>query len=345
MDAFYASVEQRDFPAYKGKPLAVGGSRERGVVAAASYEARKFGVRSAMSSRIAYQKCPGIIFVKPRFEVYKSVSQQIRNIFLQYTDLVEPLSLDEAYLDVTQNKKQMRSATLIAKEIKQQIKNETGLTASAGVSVNKFLSKIASDYHKPDGLTLIAPHEAESFVEKLPIDKFFGVGKVTAQKLHTMGVYTGADLKKLTEAELIKYFGKVGRFYFQIARATDDRLVNPNRIRKSIGVENTFEQDITGTESILEKLEELAHDVLQRMQKNEMYGKTLTLKVKSASFEQITRSKTVHGIINNLSLIITLATELTQTFDNQIPIRLLGLAISNLEYKHQEAGTQLTLDF
>ena len=214
---FYASVEQRDFPMYQGKPLAVGGSRERGVVAAASYEARKFGVRSAMSSRMAYQRCPDLIFVKPRFEVYRAVSSQIREILFQYTDLVEPLSLDEAFLDVTENKKQIPSATLVAKAIKQQIKSETGLTASAGISINKFLAKIASDYQKPDGLTLIAPHEAESFVEKLEVDKFFGVGKVTAEKMHSLGIHTGADLKKLPEKELVKQFGKVGHFYFHIA--------------------------------------------------------------------------------------------------------------------------------
>lgn len=345
MDAFYASVEQRDFPVYKGKPLAVGGSRERGVVAAASYEARKFGVRSAMSSRMAYQKCPDIIFVRPRFDVYKSVSRQIRDIFYQYTDLVEPLSLDEAYLDVTENKKNIPSATLIAREIKQQIKAETGLTASAGISVNKFLAKIASDYQKPDGLTLIAPHEAESFVEKLPVDKFFGVGKVTAGKMHSLGIFTGADLKNIPEAHLVKHFGKAGHFYFHIARAIDERPVNPNRIRKSIGVENTFEQDISGAFTILQELEPIAEEVLERMHKNGAYGKTLTLKVKYATFEQITRSKTIQEPIKNFSRMINLAKDLIQTIDSKSPVRLLGLSVSNLEDKHQETGTQLTLDF
>lgn len=345
MDAFYASVEQRDFPVYKGKPLAVGGSRERGVVAAASYEARRFGVRSAMSSRMAYQKCPDIIFVRPRFDVYKTVSRQIREIFYQYTDLVEPLSLDEAYLDVTENKKNITSATLVAREIKQQIKSETGLTASAGISVNKFLAKIASDYQKPDGLTLIAPHEAESFVENLPVDKFFGVGKVTAAKMHSLGIYTGADLKNIPEIQLVKHFGKVGHFYFQIARAIDDRPVNPNRVRKSIGVENTFNEDITGAFTILQQLEPIAEEVLERMQKNGAYGKTLTLKVKYATFEQITRSKTIHEPIKNFPRMISMAKDLIQTIDSKSPVRLLGLAVSNLEDKHQEAGTQLTLDF
>ncbi|QHT70614.1 DNA polymerase IV [Rhodocytophaga rosea] len=345
MDAFYASVEQRDFPMYQGKPLAVGGSRERGVVAAASYEARKFGVRSAMSSRMAYRRCPDLIFVKPRFEVYKAVSSQIREIFFQYTDLVEPLSLDEAFLDVTENKKQIPSATLVAKAIKQQIKTEIGLTASAGISINKFLAKIASDYQKPDGLTLIAPHEAESFVENLEVDKFFGVGKVTAEKMHSLGIHTGADLKKLPEKELVKQFGKVGHFYFHIARAVDNRPVNPNRIRKSVGVENTFEADISGAVNILMHLEPIAEAVIERMQKSGMQGKTLTLKVKYATFEQVTRSKTLLEPIGTYELMIHLAKELIQSIEANSPIRLLGLTISNPEDKHQETGTQLSLEF
>jgi DNA polymerase IV len=345
MDAFYASIEQRDFPVYKGKPLAVGGSRERGVVAAASYEARKFGVHSAMSSRMAYRKCPEIIFVKPRFDVYKAVSSQIRDIFFQYTDLVEPLSLDEAYLDVTENKKQIPSATLVAQAIKQQIREEIGLTASAGISINKFLAKIASDYQKPDGLTLIGPHQAESFVETLPVDKFFGVGKVTAAKMHSLGIYTGADLKQLSEKELVKHFGKVGHFYFHIARGIDHRPVDPNRIRKSVGVENTFEEDISGPVNILIQLEPIAEQVLERMQKNGIQGKTLTLKVKYATFEQVTRSKTVVEPIQTYELMISLAKDLITGIDTRSPIRLLGLTISNLDDKHQEADTQLSLEF
>lgn len=346
MDAFYASVEQRDHPEYKGKPLAVGGSRERGVVAAASYEARQYGVRSAMSSKMAYQKCPYIIFVKPRFEVYKAVSKQIRAIFLEYTNLVEPLSLDEAYLDVTQNKQNIPSATLIAKEIKRRIKEETGLTASAGISINKFLAKIASDYQKPNGLTVITPQKAEAFVAKLPVDKFYGVGKVTAQKMHSLGIYTGDDLKKWSEADLVKHFGKTGRFYYSIARAIDDRPVEPNRIRKSIGAENTFERDISGLESMISELEKIAAEVLARIEKSNTYGRTLTLKVKFSNFEQITRSKTVNYLINSFDKIMELTRELLQTFDTgSAQVRLLGLSLSNLDNRPLDIGTQLTLEF
>ncbi len=346
MDAFYASVEQRDFPQYRGKPLAVGGSRERGVVAAASYEARKYGVRSAMSSKIAYQKCPGLLFVRPRFDVYKAVSQQIRAIFLEYTDLVEPLSLDEAYLDVTSNKKNIPSATIIAGEIKARIKESLGLTASAGISINKFLAKVASDHQKPDGLTLIGPDKAEAFISGLPVEKFYGVGKVTLEKMHQLGIFTGQDLSERTEEELMKHFGKTGRFYYNIARCIDPRTVEPNRLRKSIGAETTFETDIVGMEAIWEELTPIAAQVWQRMSHNHISGKTLTLKIKFASFEQITRSKTVPYPIDTQFSILSLAKDLAQSVDvsNQ-PIRLLGLAVSNLDNKPLEAGTQLTLNF
>ena len=250
MDAFYASVEQRDFPELRGKPVAVGWSSDRGVVTTASYEARKFGVKSAMASKIALRMCPALIFVPPRFEVYHQVSLEIRNIFFEYTDLVEPLSLDEAFLDVTSNKKNIPSATLIAKEIKTRIKEKTGLTASAGISLNKFLAKIASDMIKPDGIFLISPEKAVEFVEKLPIEKFFGIGKVTAEKMHQMGIKNGFDLKQFTESELIKRFGKVGKYYYLNARAEDPREVNPNRIMKSLGAENTFPKDLNDRESI-----------------------------------------------------------------------------------------------
>jgi DNA polymerase-4 len=235
MDAFYASIEQRDQPDLRNKPVAVGGSSKRGVVTTASYEARKYGVHSAMPSVMAKQKCPGLILVEPRFEVYKSVSEQILKIFYEYTPLVEPLSLDEAFLDVTENKKGIPSATIIAREIKKEIKSETSLTASAGISINKFLAKVACDYNKPDGLFLIRPEEAEKFVENLAIEKFFGIGKVTAGKMHKMGIHSGRDLKKFSQAELINLFGKAGSYFYDMARAIDNRPVNPDRIRKSVG--------------------------------------------------------------------------------------------------------------
>ena len=310
MDAYYASVEQRDDPALKNKPLAVGGSSERGVVAAASYEARKYGVRSAMPATIARRKCPQLIFVKPRFAVYQQVSQQIRDIFYQYTDLVEPLSLDEAYLDVTQNKKNLPSATLIAQEIKKRIKQETDLTASAGISINKFLAKVASDYQKPDGLTVIPPQKALAFIEMLPIEKFFGIGKVTTRKMRQMGVNNGADLKKWEEVQLVQKFGKMGRYFYQIARAQDHRAVEPHRIRKSISTENTFEQDLEDRESMTGELKILANKIVAWMNKNDVYGKTLTLKLRFSDFQIITRSKTMPYPINNIDLINELAEEL-----------------------------------
>ncbi|MDX2305204.1 MAG: DNA polymerase IV [Microscillaceae bacterium] len=348
MDAFYASVEQRDFPEYQGKPLVVGGSSDRGVVAAASYEARKYGIYSAMSSKIAARKCPHLIFVKPRFEVYKEVSYQIREIFYEYTDLIEPLSLDEAYLDVTENKKGMKSATIIARELKEKIKTQTKLTASAGISINKFLAKIASDFDKPDGLFLIPPEKAEEFVLKLPIAKFHGIGKVTARKMETLGIFTGADLKKWTQEDLIKNFGKVGNFYYYIARGIDHRAVNPHRIRKSIGAENTFAEDLTSASVMLIELERIASEVLKRMQKSKQYGRTLTLKVKYADFKQVTRSKTIPSIIQDMNTFKRLYTELLYTLElGQIYVRLLGLQISNLEDEDDRPkhGIQLSLDF
>jgi DNA polymerase IV len=345
MDSFYASVEQRDFPSLRGKPVAVGGSRQRGVVAAASYEARVFGVRSAMSSRMAYQKCPDIIFVKPRFDVYKEVSRQIRRIFFEYTDLVEPLSLDEAYLDVTTNKKNMASAQAIAREIKRQIAEETGLTASAGISINKFIAKIASDYQKPNGLTVIPPRQAEAFVAQLPVDKFYGVGKVTAQKMHQLGIHTGKDLREWQEADLVKQFGKTGHFYYQIARGVDERLVEPNRIRKSIGSETTFDQDLAEEAAIGEALWVIARDVCRRMDAHATYGRTLTLKVKYADFQQITRSRTVSYLITTPDSMYAITERLREEVDWSRPVRLLGLAVSSLDPATPTAGTQLTLAF
>ena len=268
MDAFYASIEQRDNEEYRGKPLAVGYAGDRGVVAAASYEARKYGVRSAMASKTALRKCPHLIFVLPRFDIYKHVSNQIMDIFLEYTDLVEPLSLDEAFLDVTKNYKNIPYATQIAKEIKKKIYDATSLNASAGVSYNKFLAKIASDYKKPNGLFIIKPKDAEAFVESLPIERFFGVGKVTAQKMHQLGIKDGLELKSRSESSLVAAFGKAGHMYYLNARAIDDRKVEPNRERKSVGAENTFSKDIESLEELAVELDEIAKDVIERIKES-----------------------------------------------------------------------------
>lgn len=346
MDAFFASVEQRDNPSLKGKPVAVGGSSERGVVAAASYEARKYGVRSAMSSKIAAQKCPHLIFVKPRFESYRAVSHQIREIFAEYTPLIEPLSLDEAYLDVTNNLKGIESATQIAIEIKEKIKIRTQLTASAGVSYNKFLAKIASDFNKPDGLYIIKPKQGPLFVETLEIDRFHGIGKVTAQKMHKMGIFTGKDLREYDEAFLVKHFGKIGRYYYQIARGIDTRIVNPERIRKSVGSENTFMQDLEARAEIQLGLEPLIEDVWRYCTKHEIFGRTVSLKVKYKDFQIVTRSRTTLSPIFDLSLFERIAYELLdQIMPPSKGIRLLGIAISNLSNEQDMEGKQLTLEF
>jgi DNA polymerase-4 len=345
MDAFYASVEQRDFPEYRGKPLAVGGSRDRGVVAAASYEARKFGVHSAMPSKIAYRQCPEIIFVKPRFEVYKSVSRQIREIFFDYTDLVEPLSLDEAYLDVTENKKGLKYARDIALQIKARIRKELHLTASTGISYNKFLAKIASDYRKPDGYFLIHPVHAMEFIEKLAIEKFHGVGKVTAMKMKNQGIFTGADLKKFDLQELVRWFGKSGAYYYKIARGIDDRIVEPDRERKSISTENTFSKDLLTRQEMDTQLDIIANELYQRMMKYKIYGRTITLKLKYADFTLITRSKSVNHIITSFDDLQEIKKEIFNPFELEPQgVRLLGLGISNLE-KRKNEGMQLTLDF
>ncbi len=347
MDAFYASVEQRDHPQYRGRPIVVGGSpTSRGAVAAASYEARRYSIHSAMPSRTARQKCPHLIFVQPRFEVYRAVSEQIRQIFYRYTDWVEPLALDEAYLDVTENKFCMASATLIAQEIKHCIYEETHLTASAGVSINKFLAKIASGLDKPNGLFLIPPDQAEAFIEQLPIEQFYGVGQVTAAKMHSLGIRTGADLKQWTEADLVERFGKVGRFYYSIARAQDDRPVQPNRIRKSIGAENSYDPDLSDRTTVLSALEEVANVLKQRIDSKRSYGRTLTLKVKYADYQQITRSKTIAQPIDSLDLIWQLATELLSLTEiGQKQVRLLGLAVSNLNEPEATEYVQLSLTF
>lgn len=332
MDAFFASVEQRDEPRYRHKPLVVGGSpAKRGAVAAASYEARQYGIHSAMPSRTAYQKCPHVIFVPPRYEVYRSISEQIRTIFHRYTDLVEPLALDEAYLDVTENKQGMASATWIAQDIKQHIYAETGLTASAGVSINKFLAKVASGLDKPDGLFLIPPDRAAAFVEQLPIEKFYGVGQITAAKMHSLGIYTGADLKQWAEADLMQQFGKLGRHYYNLARGQDDRPVEPQRILKSVGAETSFDPDLSDRAAIITALEEVAHTLMQRLERKQAKGRTLTLKLKYSDYQQITRSKTLPSPIQALELLLNVAEELLATVDlDDRSIRLLGLTLSNL---------------
>ena len=346
MDAFYASIEQRDNPELKGKPVAVGKGSERGVVAAASYEARKYGIHSAMSSKIAMQKCPRLIFMPGRMDVYKTISREIMEFFFDYTDLVEPLSLDEAYLDVTENKKHIRSATVIAKEIKKRIYEKTHLTASAGVSVNKFLAKIASDYDKPDGLYVIEPSETVKFVEKLPVEKFHGVGNVTAEKMHQLGIKTGADLKQKSLAWLNKHFGKVGLHYYNISRARDDREVNPERIRKSVGTECTFEKDLQSRFEIITALYHIEKELIKRMERSGSFGKTLTLKVKFSDFKQITRSKTIPGTIHNFNLLHSTTKEIFNHLDFQgKKIRLLGLSVSQLEHKKKQQAVQLELNF
>lgn len=332
MDAFYASVEQRDFPEYRGKPLIVGGPPEgRGVVATASYEARLFGIHSAMSSRKAQQLCPHALFVFPRFEVYKTVSRSIREIFRRYTDIIEPLSLDEAYLDVTEDKQGIGSAIEIAGQIRKAIKEELQLTASAGVSVNKFVAKIASDIQKPDGLTFIGPSRIETFMEQLPVEKFFGVGKVTAGKMKGMGLYTGADLKKLSEQELIRHFGKTGRFYYKIVRGLDDRQVQSSRETKSISIEDTFSRDLDQSTELLQELDRQAEKLSVRLEKRSLKGKTLTLKLKFSNFKQLTRSRSLPEYFSDAATIRKTGASLLAGVElDGRAVRLLGLGLSNL---------------
>ena len=334
MDAFYASVEQRDHPEYRGKPLVVGGGPEGrgGVVATASYEARKFGIHSAMPSKQALQLCPHALFVRPRFEAYKEVSRKIREIFHRYTDLVEPLSLDEAYLDVTTDKLNIGSALEIAAQIKSAIKEELQLTASAGVSINKFVAKIASDINKPDGLKFIGPSSIEAFMETLPVEKFFGVGKVTAEKMKRMGLHTGADLKKQTEAQLNTSFGKVGRFYYHIVRGIDNRAVQPHRKTKSLGAEDTFSFDLATLEEMEVQLDKIALLVYERLQKNKLAGRTITLKIKYSDFKQITRNKSFADPVSDLDTIMNTARQLLEGTNLEgKKIRLLGISLSNFE--------------
>lgn len=330
MDAFYASVEQMDNPELKGKPVAVGGSEKRGVVSAASYEARKFGVKSAMSGNLAAKLCKDLIFVRVRFDRYIEISKKIRAIFYDYTDLVEPLSLDEAYLDVTENKKGNPSATLIAKEIRERIFNEVGLTASAGISINKFIAKVASDYNKPNGQKTVNPEDVISFLEQLDIRKFYGVGKVTAEKMYQLGIFTGKDLKEKTIDYLDSHFGKSGRYYYYVVRGIHNSEVKPNRIRKSLAAERTFGENLSSEIFMLEKLEQIAKEVSNRLLKSKVSGKTITLKIKYSDFTLQTRSKTVPYFMSDQSIILETAKDLLFQEKLNNSVRLLGISLSNL---------------
>lgn len=345
MDAFFASIEQRDNEAFRGKPLAVGYAGNRGVVAAASYEARKYGVRSAMSSKVALRKCPHLIFTGTRFNVYSEVSNQIMDIFLEYTELVEPLSLDEAFLDVTHNHKNIASATQIALEIKEKILETTRLTASAGVSYNKFLAKIASDVNKPNGIFIIRPKHAERFIDELPIERFFGVGKVTAKRMHQVGIKNGFDLKQRSKNELMLLFGKAGAMYYEYARGIDQREVEPNRIRKSVGAENTFLEDIDDPAILLLELEAVVKDVARRLERSGFEGRTVTLKLRYADFTTLSRSKTYVSVVSGFDLLFEIGEELLDTIDITPKVRLIGLSVKNSDEGIWHDAVQLTLDF
>lgn len=348
MDAFYASVEQRDHPELRGKPIAVGHAEERGVVAAASYEARRYGVRSAMSSLKAKRLCPQLIFVPGRMSVYKEVSAQIHAIFHEYTDLIEPISLDEAFLDVTVNKPDIQLAVDIAREIKQKIRERLHLIASAGVSYNKFLAKIASDYRKPDGLCTIHPEQALDFIARLPIESFWGVGPVTAKRMHTLGIHNGQQLRDCSLARLTQEFGKIGSVYYQFARGIDLRPVEATRVRKSIGCERTLEKDISNRASVIIELYHVAVELVHRLESKNFHGNTLTLKIKFHDFRQITRSLTQHRDLNSLATILPLAKQLLKEVDYaDHPIRLIGLSVSNPheDEERREVWEQLFLDF
>ena len=333
MDAFYASVEQLDNPELRGKPVAVGGTSKRGVVSAASYEARKFGVRSAMSSVIAMQNCPDLIFVKSNFKRYNEVSDQIRKIFYEFTDKVEPLSLDEAYLDVTENKKGNPSASLIAEEIRKKIKEKTGLNASAGISINKFIAKVASDINKPNGQKTVPPSEVIDFLEKLDIKKFFGVGKVTVQKMYRHGIFTGKDLKEKSNEYLDEHFGKSGSFYYNVVRGKHFSEVKTSRTRKSLAAERTFSENISSEIFMIKKLEDIAKEVENRLKKSKVAGKTITLKIKYSDFTLQTRSKTLPYYISDKNVIVETVKELLYQATMKNSVRLLGISLSNLNTK------------
>ncbi len=345
MDAFYASVEQHDHPELRGKPVCVGGGKY-GVVAAASYEARKFGIRSAMPGKLALEKCPELIVIKPRFQRYKEISQQIRQIFHEYTDLVEPLSLDEAYLDVTENKKGIESANQIAREIRETIFEETGLTASAGISVNKFLAKVASDYNKPNGQKTIHPIQILEFMEELPIEKFYGIGKVTANKMHQMHIFKGSDLKKKSLEELIRIFGKSGNYYYHVVRGIHRSEVKPHRIQKSVGVEETYWENLLDEESVFKQLKLICEDLEERLRRKEIRGKSLTLKIKYRDFSVYTRSKTQEMYYENLEDFYKTAKKLWELRPFDKPVRLLGLSLSNLNTQEKkQVSVQLKIPF
>ncbi|CAI8171278.1 MAG: DNA polymerase IV [Bacteroidota bacterium] len=345
MDAFFASVEQLDNPELRGKPIAVGGGSERGVVAAASYEARPFGVRSAMSGRQAKKLCPELIFVSSNGARYKEVSNQVREIFYEYTDLVEPLSLDEAYLDVTQNKKGMVSATQIAADIREKIFVKTKLTASAGISINKFLAKVASDYNKPNGQKTIPPEEVLSFMEVLDVRKFHGIGKVTADKMYRLGIYTGADLKKRTQEELTETFGKSGSYYFNVVRGIHTSEVKPTRIAKSVGAERTFSKNLSSEIFMEARLAEIVAALQKRIGKKKVAGKTITLKIKYSDFVIQTRSKTLPLYISDGSLILEEAKKLLYQEELQDSVRLLGVSLSNFKNEKQQPPLEEQLRF
>lgn len=345
MDAFYASVEQHDHPELRGKPVCVGGGKY-GVVAAASYEARKYGIRSAMPGRTALEKCPHLIVVKPRFQRYKEISQQIRNIFYEYTDLVEPLSLDEAYLDVTENKKGMESANEIAREIRKRIFQETGLTASAGISVNKFLAKVASDYHKPNGQKTIHPSRILEFMEELPIEKFYGIGKVTANKMHELHIFNGKDLKEKTQEQLTGWFGKAGIYYYNVVRGIHTSEVKPHRIQKSVAVEETYWENLLDEESVFKQLLAISKDLEGRLNRKEIKGKSLTLKIRYKDFSVFTRSKTQEVYYENAQDFYETAQKLWELRPFDKPVRLLGLSLSNLNTgETKQVSVQLRIPF
>jgi DNA polymerase-4 len=346
MDAFYASVAELDNPELRGKAIAVGGNEIRGVVSAASYEARKFGVKSAMSGFLAKKKCPHIIFVKSDFPRYKEISAKVRAIFYEYTDLVEPLSLDEAYLDVTENKKGNPSANEIAREIREKIYEVTGLRASAGISINKFIAKVASDINKPNGQKTVHPDEVIKFLETLPVNKFYGVGKVTAAKMYNLGIFIGNDLKKKTLEELVVLFGKSGTHYYNIVRGIHNSAVKPNRIRKSLAAERTFSENISSEIFMLERLEKIAEELERRMVKNNTKGKTITLKIKYSDFTQHTRSKTKEHFMQIKNEFFPVVKELL--FQDKITnsVRLLGISFGNLNTEKKEpVWVQLKFEF
>lgn len=352
MDAFYASVEQHDNPELRGKPIAVGGGSKRGVVSAASYEARTFGVRSAMPGFKARQLCPDLIFVKPRYDRYIEISKQVRKIFFSYTDLVEPLSLDEAYLDVTQNKKGNPSATLIAKDIRKKILEKTGLTASAGISINKFIAKVASDYNKPNGQKTVNPEEVIAFLEALDIRKFYGVGKVTAEKMYKLGIFTGSDLKKKSLEFLDAEFGKSGSYYYHVVRGIHNSEVKPHRIPKSVGAERTFSENLSSEIFMLERLENITEELEKRLTKSKIAGKTITLKIKYSDFTLQTRSKTLPYFVASKDLILETAKELLYQATLQNSVRLLGISLANLNTdekkeapKKESVSVQLKFEF